>query len=510
MLDSTFLESSPTYLCPGCSHCIQQGSLHKSKHQDHASSQDNFKWKDSNQTKIQLGTSSTSCPLQLFVDPNRFCMPFSADLTLANTHKRVAGHSYLKTAWMMHTAHLQVPGIFSPAGLALHIQASLPSGSLQDALKGHAIFTVRTWSQLPGCISMLEALSRSMHQPGTGTDEVCQAVKLTASMMSTESLLHPGSLPDYINLAATARKLLHIQTHRPVIGCVTDGQTSLSPQMGVCANAHKDCHSTPNLQLTGHQTASMLTALGDSITAIGLVLQQSCNLKGEGTCGSSDTSDLSRSCSAATTSLVSSSTGSSAVAYKLGSAASEIGGAQGFWHQEQQGVMGIAPVRGGLACDSSCYIAPTSHTLHHQLQAIQVCSLIDLCHYMANSKAGAGCVAPVVEGVPAWLANVVCTLRASVSTDLAVVSDSLLSMAAMMHLGAQQNMHVVLGRYAVTQFHGRLVPGCCYLGCTNLDGVSEATLGTQLCSGCRRARYCSLKCQKAAWREGGHSFVCVA
>lgn len=37
-------------------------------------------------------------------------------------------------------------------------------------------------------------------------------------------------------------------------------------------------------------------------------------------------------------------------------------------------------------------------------------------------------------------------------------------------------------RYALTHFHGRLLPGCCYLDCTNLGGVSEEALTTQLCS----------------------------
>lgn len=64
-------------------------------------------------------------------------------------------------------------------------------------------------------------------------------------------------------------------------------------------------------------------------------------------------------------------------------------------------------------------------------------------------------------------------------------------------------------RYAVTHFHGRLLPGCCNLACTNLAGVSEATLKTKLCSGCGRARYCSVECQKTAWRKGGHATVCA-
>lgn len=61
---------------------------------------------------------------------------------------------------------------------------------------------------------------------------------------------------------------------------------------------------------------------------------------------------------------------------------------------------------------------------------------------------------------------------------------------------------------AASRFHGRLLAGCCNLACSNLGGVSEAALRTQLCAGCRGARYCSVECQRAAWKEGGHSMVC--
>lgn len=62
--------------------------------------------------------------------------------------------------------------------------------------------------------------------------------------------------------------------------------------------------------------------------------------------------------------------------------------------------------------------------------------------------------------------------------------------------------------FARASFHGRLLPGCSHLRCTSLAGVSEAALHTQLCSGCRRVRYCSRECQRAAWVGGGHGLVC--
>lgn len=55
--------------------------------------------------------------------------------------------------------------------------------------------------------------------------------------------------------------------------------------------------------------------------------------------------------------------------------------------------------------------------------------------------------------------------------------------------------------------HGRVLSGCCFLHCGNLEGASEAALKTSLCSGCRCSRYCSVECQKADW-DGDHKLVC--
>lgn len=42
---------------------------------------------------------------------------------------------------------------------------------------------------------------------------------------------------------------------------------------------------------------------------------------------------------------------------------------------------------------------------------------------------------------------------------------------------------ILFERYAVEHFNGRLVSGCCHLGCFILGRVSESALQTQLCSG---------------------------
>jgi hypothetical protein len=52
-------------------------------------------------------------------------------------------------------------------------------------------------------------------------------------------------------------------------------------------------------------------------------------------------------------------------------------------------------------------------------------------------------------------------------------------------------------------------PGCSNPRCCCLDGVSEEEMKTQVCTGCRGARYCSKTCQRAHW-GAGHKEVCKA
>lgn len=74
--------------------------------------------------------------------------------------------------------------------------------------------------------------------------------------------------------------------------------------------------------------------------------------------------------------------------------------------------------------------------------------------------------------------------------------------------GDTPSAHAKWERFAFSYVVGRLLPGCSNWGCTNITGFSETALPTLLCGGCRRARYCSAECQRAAWLDGGHSRLC--
>lgn len=47
--------------------------------------------------------------------------------------------------------------------------------------------------------------------------------------------------------------------------------------------------------------------------------------------------------------------------------------------------------------------------------------------------------------------------------------------------------------YAMSEFKGRFLSGCCHLGCKNFGGCSESALATLLCAGCRKVRYCNVR-----------------
>lgn len=56
----------------------------------------------------------------------------------------------------------------------------------------------------------------------------------------------------------------------------------------------------------------------------------------------------------------------------------------------------------------------------------------------------------------------------------------------------------VMEQYFMKNIIGQLVQGYDCLGCTNLEWISDASLNTKLCSGCRKVRYCGVECQKVA------------
>lgn len=141
-----------------------------------------------------------------------------------------------------------------------------------------------------------------------------------------------------------------------------------------------------------------------------------------------------------------------------------------------------------------------------KLQALLALTLVEMYHWRKGITQTPS--ADESEEVQSWWAVVCGIFEDASSPDFCNLGTLLLGKSSLSVSSPQAEINVAWERYAMTCFHGRLLPGCCYWRCQNLEEVTEAALRTQLCSGCRKARYCSKDCQKAAWLEGGHSKVC--
>ncbi|MEW5305313.1 MAG: hypothetical protein WDW36_007862 [Sanguina aurantia] len=178
----------------------------------------------------------------------------------------------------------------------------------------------------------------------------------------------------------------------------------------------------------------------------------------------------------------------------IGDAASSSG-----W---RMGQVAASPGQHGAGQD----LALPRHLLH-QLQAVALVTLVQASVWRMRTEGLVGNALRVAT--PDWLTNVLTVVERLPNEGLKQVAMSMLRES--LFRPPQQtplDVGVRWERYAVVHFHGRLLPGCCNLDCSNLSGLSEAALGTLLCGGCKRARYCSVACQRAGWRVGGHSTVC--
>lgn len=140
----------------------------------------------------------------------------------------------------------------------------------------------------------------------------------------------------------------------------------------------------------------------------------------------------------------------------------------------------------------------------HQLQVVLLSTLIQSCGWLTECKGKVWTEHEHDE----WLIQMLNRISPLKNLEIQAVAMTLMSESSHSDPEGESGSRVIWERNAIAQFHGRLLPGCCYLGCINLSGVSESKLATQICSGCKQARYCSVVCQRRAWKDGGHSLVC--
>lgn len=133
-----------------------------------------------------------------------------------------------------------------------------------------------------------------------------------------------------------------------------------------------------------------------------------------------------------------------------------------------------------------------------QLESILHLTMVQLCH---NRLGCDPCILVPQQPTPNWLKDCISQVD-TVSECLKHTVHAALEGSLPCAIADQAGVGCIWERHAVFHFDGRLVPGCCHLGCTNMCGVSEATLMTQLCSGCRRARFAALSVRRLhGWEE---------
>lgn len=141
--------------------------------------------------------------------------------------------------------------------------------------------------------------------------------------------------------------------------------------------------------------------------------------------------------------------------------------------------------------------------LRQTVTALVLC-LLQVCALQAGLEWGGG---PSSKQQPQWYSDVRSELG-KMGGDPGAMSKAMLQAPGVWDVTASETISAsVYESFTTPACRQTWLPGCCHLGCTNLDGPSEASLCTLLCSGCRRARYCSVGCQRMAWIDG-HNLYC--
>lgn len=309
---------------------------------------------------------------------------------------------------------------------------------------GCELMALRKFCHLPGSVVMVEASLRDRHAP-KGVAAVCESLFwVTKSMVLPYETDHPATIPACVSLAATVHKLINTLV-RPSRVRTSQGRQQPTHQRSLSSKARAE-----------GEEVLLSSKLPDLIVDHHSVLTTLDTFK------------------------------------KLDSSQPLVAHAS------------FADL-GGLQLVSAPRSSARTHDVH-RLVAVMLAGWVQMCHVRLTREQTAA--KSHTQQVPAWLDTLLLETNGLSEGMSGLVSNLLTYTSPTDAFTAQTWLDASFERHALLHFQGRLLPGCCYLGCTNLGGVSEAALPTLLCSGCRRARYCSGECQRAAWVEGGHSSSC--
>ncbi|MEW5302866.1 MAG: hypothetical protein WDW36_005607 [Sanguina aurantia] len=380
--------------------------------------------------------------------------------TPAELRRRLLAHQARFQAVCLR--HQASPGHDRSEGDLLVERGQALERELQHALRHYASSTLLAWSRLPGCVWTLESVLRDEHQP-TGSQQVCHASLIAANLMQSGAPGAAACTPAFLSLAATGRKLLHAHT-----GC---GAAGPGAQRGSDDGLN---HHPPGQTLTLEGARGVLSTLSEGVAVVGRMLEGGAGKRGgpSGGGGGAKSSAATPKRKARMPHIPH--PPKVAVVEKTEEEEEE---------EEGSPAAGASPAAAvgrraaGSGASAGAGLSPPSHQSRlHQLQAIQVAGIVQLCHWqLGHGRAAEGGTRG--RAAPAWLTELRGTLKVVVGRELCELVDLLLSAALVVPSDeAQLGVDVALERYAQVHFHGRLLPGCCHLGCANMAGVCEAAL----------------------------------
>lgn len=348
---------------------------------------------------------------------------------------------------------------------------------------------------MPGWITIVEMMSRGTHYP----QDLLQVFRTTLtagdSVLLLKRSIYIASVTQHLSLAATVRKLLwpYVQHETQQAG----------KQILIHDLPNADQRVWYDEQLEKCKEVQMHRLVNTLLNAVITVDHQLkvCNT----VCSISSCSKSSSDSSSNKTSSCSSSSTCSCFATQYSSSPAQL---CTVTHTAENASPHATATTLERSDNTSAHKLLTTGYYLHQLQAVSGVMLIQMCLWLNEIEMTRCGTNYFPHESQKWIGRVLTSCRKLHNPHLQPVLIALLSEMSKPLSKDCPGASVTWERYAAAHFDGQLLPGCCNLRCTNLTGLSEQRLKTKCCGGCRRARYCTDECQRAAWLDGGHSTVC--
>ncbi|MEW5317566.1 MAG: hypothetical protein WDW38_008852 [Sanguina aurantia] len=311
-----------------------------------------------------------------------------------------------------------------------------PSRQAQERQAMHNLLDLLAWRSSAGAIAVLEATMRSAHTPSLVS--IIQASDQAARMILEQRFsTDPQAGSAMVSMAATVRKLLHVHSAAHTAPVAAGGRQGVA--------AFSPLEAPQALDQEGRQwTSSCVATLSTAVVYLDCMMQ------------------------------------------------SEMGNRDA--HLRFPGVLSQA-----VPEDESSSGPPTSALRALLLQRTCTTLLLALLQACALQARAEFQQSPRAIQQPQWYTNMRARLG-KLSGDLGPLSQAMMQAPEVWGAASRETISAsTYESFTTPSFRIAFLPGCCHLGCSNFEGPSEAALKTLLCSGCRRARYCSGGCQRAAW-----------